>query len=286
MWRFRSLACAAFIAAAGFARAADIPSAVRDWRPPAGARPAVPALKWSGWYYGSSIGGAWSAARWNTTCLQPGVAGANCPLGLAGANRFTTQNPADFNTLALRGGIFGGINVQLSRDWVGSLEADFAVNAKSGSRPGIPGAEDPAAAGSPGGDAASVRHVWETGFRARAGYLVAPSLMAFATAGVAMSHVEIAATCGGGAFPAGWCANPANTGRTDAASTNRTGWTLGGGLEWMTSGGWMLRAEYRYSDFGTWDTALLSLPTSNIDAILTRLRLRRSTVLFGLAYKF
>ena len=38
--------------------------------------------------------------------------------------------------------------------------------------------------------------------------------------------------------------------RLASASTTRVGWTVGGGLEYALTNNWLIRAEYRYSQFG------------------------------------
>ena len=37
------------------------------------------------------------------------------------------------------------------------------------------------------------------------------------------------------------------------SQTTRAGWTIGGGLEFAVTNNWSVRAEYRYSDFGTFN---------------------------------
>jgi len=270
-------------APAAVAIAADPP---RNWRTLAETRPPAPKAAWGGFYVGNSIGGSAAGAIWNTTCLQPGAPGVTCPSAATLANLQRANNNADFGSMALRGGIYAGFNVMLSQKWVAGVEADFAAMVKTRARPGIPGAENLAIPGSPGLDRASVRQSWETGARARLGYLFAPNMLLFATLGVAQTRVETSATCGGAVYPVGWCAEVANLGRTDSVAENRIGWSVGGGIEFMITSRWLWRAEYRYTDFGSMGALLLALPASRLDAIQTSVRLRRSTAMFGVAYKF
>jgi outer membrane immunogenic protein len=46
-----------------------------------------------------------------------------------------------------------------------------------------------------------------------------------------------------------WSADARRSG-FDQNSTTRTGWTIGGGIEYAVTGNWSIRAEYRYADFG------------------------------------
>jgi outer membrane immunogenic protein len=41
----------------------------------------------------------------------------------------------------------------------------------------------------------------------------------------------------------------------DQTSTTRTGWTVGGGIEYAVTGNWSIRAEYRFADFGRFSVA-------------------------------
>jgi outer membrane immunogenic protein len=63
------------------------------------------------------------------------------------------------------------------------------------------------------------------------------------------------ATCGT-LFPTGWCGLAGDVGRTDTASTNRFGWTIGGGVEATVWSSWLVRAEYRHTDYGTFNYTL------------------------------
>jgi outer membrane immunogenic protein len=74
-------------------------------------------------------------------------------------------------------------------------------------------------------------------------------------------------------------------------STTKLGWTVGAGIETMLSQNWIVRAEYRYADFGTiTNTDTRACPPGNClpssVAITDTLRLRTQTATFGIAYKF
>lgn len=80
--------------------------------------------------------------------------------------------------------------------------------------------------------------------------------------GVAWDRVLLYAT-GGAAF-AGFDTDFTGAFGTVSQSTTRVGWTVGGGLEYAVTNNWSIRAEYRYSDFGSYTTnpTLLVGPTT------------------------
>jgi opacity protein-like surface antigen len=64
--------------------------------------------------------------------------------------------------------------------------------------------------------------------------------------------------------------------------------TLGGGMETMFRDHWLLRAEYRCADFGTWSpTDAYSSPgIASMLSITNAIRVRPQTATPGLGYKF
>jgi Outer membrane protein beta-barrel domain len=126
------------------------------------------------------------------------------------------------------------------------------------------------------GAALSTRATWDASARGRAGYLITPWTLVYITGGPAWLHIESTATCG-----IAICGGP---GVAFNNSSNRLGWTLGGGIETRLWGSWFGRAEYRYSDYGdvTYTNANAALGiTATYDE-----RIRTHIALFGLAYKF
>jgi outer membrane immunogenic protein len=86
--------------------------------------------------------------------------------------------------------------------------------------------------------------------RARLGFLVIPSILAFVTGGIAYG--------GANALFAQNQAISSNAGGLSTFSYNlggstsalRAGWTIGGGAEWMFAPNWSLKLEYLYYDLG------------------------------------
>ena len=249
------------------------------------ARPVVAPVvvsDWTGFYIGGSIGGRWTDNSWNTTCQETGFPGN--PSCIVFADRFATNNPQSFNSSAFRASIYGGYNWQVT-SWVVGVEGDVGWADNKRTNAGIPGVESPTVVGAPGLDTSTVRTTWDAGLRGRVGYLVTPNVLFYGTGGVAFAHVEATSHCGT-LFAVGWCGIAANIGRTDTTSSDRVGWTLGGGVEAMFASNWLLRGEYRYADFGNVGFTQLAGPTSNVDAFTASVKYRTHTALVGLAYKF
>jgi outer membrane immunogenic protein len=263
------------LAVMGSAGAADLPLKVPT---------PVPVYDWTGFYLGGSFGTRVSYADWTTTCLEAGF--APCPTAFP--NRLGFQNSVPLNSNGARFGGYAGYNWQYQNMLVGA-EVDGAWVDSSAFVKGIPGAEDPNVAGSPGFDTARIRTTWDAGVRARLGWIVTGTVLLYGTAGASWIHVESSATCGT-AFPVGWCAaNSPLLGTTQTISTTRVGWTAGGGMEVMVTPNWLARAEYRYADYGTFSATLFSGfngSVNNGDAFSFDTKLRTHTALIGVAYKF
>jgi outer membrane immunogenic protein len=239
----------------------------------------LPVFSWTGFYIGGAIGGRWTDNSWNTSCQETGFA-ATC---VVFADRFATNNSQKFNSSAFRGSIYGGYNWQVAT-WVVGLEGDFGWADNKKTNAGIPGLESPTVVGAPGLDTSTVKQTWDGSFRGRIGFLVTPSVLFYGTGGVAFAHVEASSHCGT-AFPVGWC-TAVNVGRTDTTSSDRVGWTVGGGIEAMLAPNWLLRGEYRYADYGNLNFVQLQGPVINVDAFTASVKYRTHTALVGLAYKF
>ncbi|HEU0083866.1 MAG TPA: outer membrane beta-barrel protein [Bradyrhizobium sp.] len=112
----------------------------------------------------------------------------------------------------------------------------------------------------------------------RIGYLFAPQVLAYVKGGGAWARVDYSFFQPGGALS------------ESALGVDRTGWTVGGGLEWMFAPGWSVFGELNYMDFGRRNIAFLSAvpPALNAgspgDVIRTRLEVGQALV--GVNYKF
>ncbi|WP_442756839.1 outer membrane protein [Methylocystis sp. JAN1] len=225
MKKLALIAAASF--AAGSAFAADLPSRKEApvYVPP------PPLLTWTGFYAGVNIGGGWSANSVNPNSLAPY---AN---NVTGAITFLPGNVSGGNTA---GGVIGGgqigYNYQIGAFLVG-VETDFqgsSMNSGGANNfavyPGDGGALGPLGSlwvplTSGGNNGVALN--WFGTVRGRAGYLITPTLLAYATGGFAYG---------------GLSAN------VNGYSNTRTGWTVGGGGEWMFLPNWSAKVEYLYTD--------------------------------------
>lgn len=243
------------ILGAGFAQlasAADVP--VRGRAPAYPAPAPEPYSNWSGFYLGGSLGGRWDDAEWTT--LQ-----ATVPVG---PNRSATYDSSSF-----RGGIYGGVNFQLSPMIVAGIEADIGWGKNESTRTGIPGLTVLS-------DTTTLRQNWDGSVVGRLGVLVTPATLLYAVGGASWIDVESNTTC---STAGGFCLAT----RSQTNDTTRTGYTVGAGIETMLMGNWMARAEYRFADYGNIDNRFFA---GTLDQFTVSEDLRTHTAKVGLAYKF
>jgi outer membrane immunogenic protein len=271
------------LATAGSAMAANLAVKAPVYKAPVMA----PAYDWTGFYVGAELGAKWANSAWTATSLQDAF-----PPGLV--KTIDASSPRDYSLFGGRFGINAGYNVKYKM-WVYGIEADIAWTDVTSTQAGFPGL---LLFPGPGADLTSVRMRWDASVRGRLGFLVAPEFLLYATGGVAWQNIETAGTCqnsvsdplcvfsGPGAAPF----------LSQTNGVTRVGWTIGGGLEWKVYGSWLMRGEYRYSDFGTQsDVFFPGQPTlffgaparfPGVDTYRDTLRLRTSIATFGVAYKF
>jgi outer membrane immunogenic protein len=273
--------------------AADIPLKAPPAVPP-------PVWSWTGFYVGGDVGAKWMDDKWTLNSLfngsgpAPGFVGV--PDGLA---------PRTYELSSFRAGGYVGYNWQFSPTWVGGIEADAAWANDSQTQFGLPGCAGSYAPtytcvagavitpnGLPfGGDTASVRMLWDASARGRLGYLVTPDFLLYATGGAAWQRIEVSGQCGSPVAASAYCFTETATPTVFPAITqSRTlvGWTVGIGLEQHVWGNWLLRAEYRYADFGSWNTSFPFLAPAPVNNNTYHFSNAVNTNIFkaGLAYKF
>jgi outer membrane immunogenic protein len=149
------------------------------------------------------------------------------------------SNDRGSNSGGFVGGGQVGYNFQISPMFVVGVEADFqgASIGGGGNANFAPWAWGGPDWGGPGWGwawawGASPRVDWFGTVRGRAGVLATPALLLYGTAGFAY----------GGVRGAGWWVPWQQT---------ETGWTAGGGAEWMFVPGWSAKAEYLYTDISS-----------------------------------
>jgi len=222
--------------AMGSAFAADLPSRKEApvYVPP------PPVVSWTGFYVGLNLGGGWDAnggTSGYSAYYDPRYAiGGPAPVGFAGVgpNLFFLPNG---NTLGSAGGVVGGAQIGYNfqfNQFVLGAEADFQGTSISGGGGNAPLTLFQTFYGNPANNyltpvgaltGANVNLAWFGTVRGRAGWLFTPTLLAYGTAGFAYGQVDA------------W-----------GLSNTRTGWTAGGGLEWMFAPHWTAKLEYLYVD--------------------------------------
>jgi outer membrane immunogenic protein len=216
------------------AQAADLPAA------PAYKAPIMapaPVYSWTGFYIGVNAGAAINDSDYNlfpTGCFLTNVACGGGP-----PNNPLRSDSHKFNGVSFTGGGQAGYNWQMGMtvwgieadlNWKGENETD-SIN-----RPVLPPLVGNFI------HSTTDQLDWFGTVRARGGFLATPSLLIYATGGLAYGHVNSATSV-------------AFTSTTDAyagsISTTRAGWTAGAGAEWMFAPGWSAKAEYLFVDLGT-----------------------------------
>ena len=255
----------AWAALMGPALAADMPVKA----PPAAAP------SWSGLYAGVSMGARWGDNDWRTSDVAPGL-GVGIFVPTAGTG-------GAMDSVAARFGGYLGYSAQISTSWVAGVEANFGwadASKRANPAPGITGLFFGAPVN--GLPTASVKETWDGSLRGRLGYLVAPATLVYGTGGVAWQRLELNANCT--VFPGSFC-----TGATynETHASTRVGWTVGGGVEQMIAGHWLVRADYSYADFGTFTQTFFTANGMAFDDRFTaHVKARTHTATVGIAYKF
>lgn len=293
MRKTRSKWSAAAVAMASVGAVAVFPAFAADMAPaPVYTKEPVvaPAASWTGFYLGGGIGFRSANVSEQTLSASRGARFVNgdlmdpltCTFALCG----TTQS---LDNTAFRFSPYFGYNWQIAR-WLVGVEGDVGLGSKTSTINGVPlpGAGLFSIDNVPG-DSFAVKTGWDASARARVGFLATPSLLVYATGGAAWQRVEATSICGI-KNPFFGCGLPNTFSSTVTDATTKTGFTIGGGVETMVDGHWLVRAEFRYSDFGTItnNDARPFLPLPSIDLLTTtyKLRLTTETALVGVAYKF
>ena len=270
--------------------------------------PPAPVYSWTGFYAGVNAGYGWGSsdahpAGTNTSPCIPfpfGFCGTPIqPIIVSGGVASALAIPPVLSPNA-RGGLLGGTigyNQQFGR-WVAGLEADLAWTRIVGSdtRGGGAGWVAPLSFNSTATASNQLRDFGT--LRARLGFTPVAPLLIYATGGLAYGRVSSNVQVGEAIVPTGNCialfGTCNGTPAIGGSSSTRTGWTVGGGAEYLFAGQWSLKAEYLYYDLGSTSYGLtpitnLGLPGSPfITAAVTSSSsdFRGSVVRVGLNYKF
>jgi outer membrane immunogenic protein len=227
--------------------------------PPPAYVPPPPLIGWTGFYAGLNAGYAFGGQNSATAVAAPAfvaIAGTSiAPAAAASATGVLTLHNSGF----IGGGQIG-YNWQFANSWLAGIEADIqgtAVRASARAAGAVADPTDPSIIAVSSLSVSNVLDYLGT-VRGRLGWLATPALLAYGTGGFAYGGVHqeaIAFTAFVTPFP---LLNAVTPGFGEFTST-RPGWTAGGGLEWMVSPNWSVRAEYLYYDLGRTTFALSPL---------------------------
>jgi len=255
---------------------------------------ASPALagEWSGAYLGAFAGAA-SGASDIATSVDCTVYGVLCdpyphyPENGALIGATASGSPA---ATAFTGGVFAGFNWQNGQAVygfetdVGSLPLRLSAGGSGDTlNPGL--WNDGDTVPSVFTVSATAATDWMATARVRFGFLPAPGLLLYGTAGLAATELTVSNSYSDNFN------NGVGTGNIESSSSSefRTALVIGAGAEWALAPHWKLRAEYLHTDFGSLTTTGIStylpeVPSSN--PITSTATLRADVVRVGVAYGF
>jgi outer membrane immunogenic protein len=199
----------------------------------------APAFSWTGVYFGLNAG--WLGA--DNTMVNAATPGVDPTVDVQDLATLATGDFSLGNKSGFIGGAEIGYNYQFN-NWVAGIEADIqgiagqAVNASITSSPGT-------LSSTLNG---SMDTKWLGTLRGRLGFLPAPTLLVYGTGGLAYS--EIQATTALSQSDSSIVFTGSGTGG-DGFAQLVTGWTAGGGVEWMFTQNWTAKVEYLHYDLGT-----------------------------------
>ncbi len=222
--------------------------------------PAPPSAihNWAGFYVGAHAGYRWADAQFTSSEYD-----------------FGDPVPARNDSFRPNGGIFGahlGYNIMLSPTSLAGIEGDWTWGSGRDTVSGfhllLPPTDGLAFV-------SQVKLTWQATIRGRLGVVSGPWLF-YATAGVAFVHVKWSDTVtfilsGSPLLTDGW-----------ALSKTKAGWTVGGGIEHMLGPNWLVRVEYLYEDFGSFN-----VPHGiTVEPQIGKLELDAHKLRVGISYKF
>jgi outer membrane immunogenic protein len=213
----------------------------------------VPIATWSGFYIGLNGGYSWGNSSRDVNFFNP-LNGVTIATGVGGGRD-------------LDGGLFGGqigYNWQTS-NWVFGIEADAQWTGQKGSTTALcagVGACFPGLTALPPAGVASTATVsdkleWFGTIRGRVGVTFTPTVLLYVTGGGAYGSVQTDVTIGT------FTANGTPVAFGGSRSTDRFGWTVGGGIEWGFASNWSAKIEYLYMDLGSISNSVVS-PTATL----------------------
>jgi outer membrane immunogenic protein len=228
--------------------------------------PPVPIFTWTGLYAGIQVGYAWDEDAVTVSSVAPG------PPPFLAVSSFTVS-PSGFI-----GGAHLGYNKQIDQwllglNWVIGLEGTVDGTTVNTTRDSFFFASALGTPTGPFGFSLNPRSDVQGSARLRLG-IAFDRVLLYATGGAAFAGIETDYQTAVPVF------------LRESDSKTRTGWTVGGGIEYAVTNNWSIRAEYRYSDFGhTIDYPFATL-ISPFEIFSVQHHLTQNQVQFGISYRF
>jgi outer membrane immunogenic protein len=258
-----ALAVASVSAAMLFSTPADAADLRPAMKAPPPMAPAAPVFSWTGCYVGAHVGWGWGHANSTETSFAP-------------ASFSPKSTSSGINT---NGALFGGqvgCNYQFAGAWVVGIQGDFAGTDINGRANDHFNSADPGFITSDATIAAKTE--WLASVTGRIGW-------------AAFNNQALFYFKGGGAWARNqWDVHDAILGFNNPVfSENRSGWTVGGGVEWtLWSPNWTAFVEYNFYDFNSGG----STQTQNVCGVgcpfsngFTTGKMEINTVKVGVNYK-
>jgi outer membrane immunogenic protein len=165
------------------------------------------------------------------------------------------------------GGFEAGYNWQAGSNWLLGLETDFSFDGMNGTASGTsffvgaPFLQTQTTTAQQSTD-------WYGTVRGRVGWLATPNLLLFGTGGFAYGRVSDSANVTLGPGPifsfghngVGFDCVLGLPCFSGSSSAIQTGWTAGGGLEWLLDQHWSAKVEYQFVDLGTEIVRVVAIP--------------------------
>ena len=200
----------------------------------------------------------------------PPITWTGCYVGanIGGAyGRFKLNSPfgeESDNQWAFAGGGQVGCDYQFAGGWVIGFRDMFdgTTNSDHNATLGI---------GPLAGAVVDFKNTWFDTLTGRIGYALQPAWLIYGQGGAAWGHVETDLTFAGAQIGS-W-------------STTRTGWTVGGGVEWRFAPQWSAFLEGNYMDFGSHDDTVF-VPVACAAGCNISRKTTAATVLVGANYRF
>jgi opacity protein-like surface antigen len=216
--------------------------------------PPIPPVLWTGLYAGLNAGAALGGDDTVTHTVYAAAPGFDPGAVLAGTY------PVQFNDVGVIGGGQVGYNYQMSlgagrKDLVAGLETDLqGLGVSSSQTVSNTGKSYLHAANFLSSNGSFSRSVDYVGtLRARAGLLMQPSVLTYATFGLAYGGASFNGQGMGGEFTPAGAFTGVGFGASDYSAT-KVGYSVGAGLEWMFMPNWSVKAEYLYYNLGKFST--------------------------------